>query len=154
MRLPAYYHFPATDTEREREREREREKGYVAWQEAQPTCLADDGFLYKSMSHEREDEGQRQGGHSGQVSEVIVATLLIVFSDVIVATLISRDSRHASLTPLARRKTYSRNAYSSNATPKCLVNRREVMTMSLSPPSLVSHKNLRRLQIVISATNV
>jgi hypothetical protein len=41
------------------------------------------------MSHEREDEGQRQGGHSGQVSQVIVATLLIVFSDVIVATLLS-----------------------------------------------------------------
>jgi hypothetical protein len=26
MRLPAYYHFPATDTEREKERERERER--------------------------------------------------------------------------------------------------------------------------------
>jgi hypothetical protein len=45
MRLPAYDHFPATHTERESEREkgRQREKGYVVWEEAQLTCLPDDG---------------------------------------------------------------------------------------------------------------
>ncbi len=90
------------------------------------------------MSHEREDECERQVGHSGQACEVLVVTLLIVFSHVIVPTLTSRNSRHTSLTrfsdTLGKAQDRQSQDLQSQRDSKCLVNPWEVMTMSPSPP--------------------
>jgi hypothetical protein len=79
------------------------------------------------MSHEREDECERQVGHSGQSCEVLVVTLLIVFSHVIVTTLTSRKSRHTSLTSFSYTLAKAQDRQSQRDS-KCLVNPWEVIS--------------------------